>query len=68
MSDQPAQPDKKISCMPYQSPEFGCECYNANYTGPLNQPQKPVITLETLAILLMDLNKRLVKIEEKING
>jgi uncharacterized protein len=54
---------KDVSCMPYQGERFSCDCYNANYTGPTNHPQ---ITVETLALLVSDLNNRIAVLEKKI--
>lgn len=58
--------EKEVSCMPYQGEGMSCDCYNSNYTGP-TEDEKPKVTMEMLATLITDLNKRLMRIEEKIN-
>jgi len=55
----------QTSCMPYNGPDRSCDCYNANYTGPI-KPKK--LTDEVIAMLLQDLNARVAKLEAKSNG
>jgi uncharacterized protein len=41
----------------------GCVCNFAYYTGPVDERFKPQLTMETIAMLLTDLNNRVAKLE-----
>lgn len=59
----------KKGCMPYQGSNFGCECYNTRYNGPVVPPKEDIRNLiNTLGILINDLNTRLSKLEKKNDG
>lgn len=41
----------------------GCVCNFAYYTGPVDESKKPQLTIETIALLLADLNNRVARLE-----
>lgn len=54
---------KEVSCMPYSGPDMTCECFNANYTGPIRELKQ--ITPQQVMDLLRDLQKRVEVLELK---